>query len=303
MPQRSFSDLHTPVSSSKFASRYSWSSHGRGRSFVFVPALREEAIERREMETELHRAVEAKEFELFYQPQVRISDGAIVGAEALIRWNHPERGRMSPGAFLPALESGSLAGIVGDWVLETACSQIAAWRKQESRPLRVGVNLFSAQFRDNNFDERIAELIERHGLSPEALELEITENIVLNQDELILKPLQKLRAIGVGIAFDDFGTGYASLSLLKDYPLTRLKIDQSFIRNMCASSRDEATVAASIGLGRNYDLEVIAEGVETRAQFDKLVGLNCDEVQGYLFGKPMPATEFAEVLRGSFVQP
>jgi EAL domain-containing protein (putative c-di-GMP-specific phosphodiesterase class I) len=265
--------------------------------------LREEAIERREMETELHRAVEAKEFELFYQPQVRISDGAIVGAEALIRWNHPERGRMSPGAFLPALESGSLAGIVGDWVLETACSQIAAWRKQESRPLRVGVNLFSAQFRVNNFDERIAELIERHGLSPEALELEITENIVLNQDELILKPLQKLRAIGVGIAFDDFGTGYASLSLLKDYPLTRLKIDQSFIRNMCASSRDEATVAASIGLGRNYDLEVIAEGVETRAQFDKLVGLNCDEVQGYLFGKPMPATEFAEVSRGSFVQP
>lgn len=275
---------------------YQAKTGNRGHHFVFVPSLREEAIERRMVYADLHRAVEAREFELFYQPQIRISDGTTVGAEALIRWNHPQRGRLAPNAFLPALASGSLAGVVGDWVLETACAQLAAWRASHPRLLRIGVNLFSAQFQKGDLDTRVASAIRRYQLPPETLELEITENIILDQDNVILESLQKLRALGVCIAFDDFGTGYASLSMLKDYPLTRIKIDQEFIRNICTSRRDEATVAATIQLARNYDLEMIAEGVETHEQLDKLIELQCDEAQGYLFGKPMPAAEFSRLL-------
>jgi diguanylate cyclase (GGDEF)-like protein/PAS domain S-box-containing protein len=270
---------------------------GSGQSFVFVPALRMQAVERRMYDAELHRAVEANEFELFYQPQVRIRDGVLAGAEALIRWKHPERGYLSPGVFLPALIGGSLAGVVGDWVLETACAQAAQWGFAPSVALRMGINLFAAQFHGNDLERRVAGALERHRLAPEAVELEIVENIILDQNDLILESLRKLRALGVRIAFDDFGTGYASLSLLKNYPLTRIKIDQTFVRNMSTSKREEATVAATVLLARNYDLEVIAEGVETQEQLETLARLECDEVQGYLFGKPMPAATFAQALR------
>ncbi len=279
---------------------YQAKAGGRGRSFVYVPSLRQEAIHRRMYQAELHRALEAGEFELFYQPQVRISDGKIVGAEALIRWNHPEKGYLAPAVFLPALESGALACAVGDQVLENACAQLAQWQEQKYS-LRIGVNLFSAQFHKNDLDLRVTGIIDRYNLPPNLLELEITENVILDRDNHALAPLQRLRAIGVGIAFDDFGTGYASLSLLKDYPLTRIKIDQSFIRSMCTSRRDEATVAAAINLARIYDLEVIAEGVETCEQHEKLVQLHCNEIQGYLFGRPMPAGAFTELLgKGAF---
>ncbi len=276
---------------------------GGSRSFVFVPSLRMEAIERRKYQAELHHAVEAREFELYYQPQVRISDGAIVGAEALLRWNHPQRGLLRPGAFLRVLEGGPQVLPVGDWALEAACQQVAQWRGGDAPGLRIGVNLFSEQFHRNDLEERVARTLERYQLPAEALELEITENIILDGNELILKPLEKLRAIGVCIAFDDFGTGYASLSLLKNYPLTRIKVDQSFVCNMCVSRRDEATVAAAIELARIYDLDVIAEGVETREQFDKLMELRCDEVQGYLFGKPMPMAAFTAALRRQAMRP
>ena len=276
---------------------YQAKTEGSGWPFVFVPSLRMEAIARRSVQAELHHAVEAREFELCYQPQVRVSDGVIVGAEALLRWNHPRRGMLTPGAFLEALEGGPQACAVGDWVLETACMQLAQWRADERTGLRIGVNLFSEQFHRNDLEERVARILDRHQLPAEALELEITERIILDGDDRTLRPLEKLRAMGVCIAFDDFGTGYASLSLLKDYPLTRIKIDQSFVRSMCTSRRDEATVAAAIDLARIYDLDVIAEGVETHEQFDKLVDLRCDEVQGYLFGKPLPVTAFAEALR------
>ena len=277
---------------------YQAKTGGRGRSFVFVPSLRKEAVERRMYEAELHRAVEAHEFELFYQPQIRITDGALTGAEALIRWKHPQRGYLAPGVFLPVLEGGSLAGVVGEWVLETACAQASLWHFSGPGRLRMGVNLFAAQFHGNDLDLRIADVLRRQQLRPEVLELEITENIILDQDDFILQSLQKLRAMKLGIAFDDFGTGYASLSLLKNYPLSRIKIDQTFVSNMCGSRRDEATVAAAVDLARNYDLEVIAEGVETQEQLEKLSRLQCDEAQGYLFGKPMPAAEFTKALGG-----
>lgn len=276
---------------------YQAKTDGRGLPFIFVPSLRKEAIERRKFQAELHHAVEAKEFELYYQPQVRVSDGAIVGAEALLRWRHPQHGLLSPAMFLRALEGGPQAYAVGDWVLQTACAQLTQWRSGQVARLRIGVNLFREQLHRDNLFEQVEQTLEKCQLPPDALELEITERIILDGDDRTLKQLESLRTMGVCLAFDDFGTGYASLSLLKDYPLTRIKVDKSFVRNMCTSPRDEATVAAAIDLARIYDLDVIAEGVETHDQFNKLVELHCDEVQGYLFGKPVPEAEFTEALR------
>ena len=267
---------------------------GRGQVCVFAPALRDEANARRQLGTELHRAANDGEFVLFYQPQVRLHDGALVGAEALIRWLHPTRGLLSPAAFLPALESGSLAAAVGAWVLEEACAQAAYWRTHGAGDLRMGVNLFAAQLRRGDLVAQVLSALRRHGLPPSTLELEVTENIVLDDDDQILDTLTALRQAGVGIAFDDFGTGYASLSLLKKYPLTRLKIDRSFVKHVHASERDAAVVRAIVDMTRSFGLATIAEGIEESHQADLLRGMGCEEGQGYLFHPPLPALVFNE---------
>jgi diguanylate cyclase (GGDEF)-like protein len=269
-------------------------SSGRGRSFVFVPALRMEAVARHLHGMEMHRAVANGEFILFYQPQVCLADGALTGAEALIRWRHPQRGLLAPAAFLPSLEGGPLAATVGSWILDEACSQAAFWRRCGAESFRIGVNLFGVQFRVGDLVSEVQETLARHGLPPEALELEITENIALDNDEIVLEALQRLRAHGVGISFDDFGTGYASLSLLKTYPLSRIKIDRSFVQGMLESKRDASVIRAILDMAHSFDLETIAEGIETSAQRGYLWGQHCIEGQGYLFGKPMPALQFAE---------
>lgn len=265
----------------------------KGHASVFVPALRAAASTRRLYDSELHRAVDNGELRLHYQPQVHIEDGALVGAEALIRWAHPQRGLLAPGEFLPMLESGPLAVIVGDWILDTACAQAALWRNAGMERFRMGVNLFGIQFRAGDLSQKVMDALARHRLPPQALELEITENIALDNEEIVLPPLRALHGMGVGIAFDDFGTGYASLSLLKHYPLTRLKIDRAFVQQILESRQDDAVVRAILDIARNFDLEVIAEGVETEAQREKLRQYGCKEAQGYLFGKPMPAESFA----------
>jgi EAL domain-containing protein (putative c-di-GMP-specific phosphodiesterase class I) len=178
---------------------------------------------------------------------------------------------------------------VGDWILETACAQAALWRNACLGGFRMGVNLFEAQFRAGDLPEKVMGALSRHKLPPNALELEITENIALDNEEVVLSPLRELRDIGVGIAFDDFGTGYASLSLLKHYPLTRLKIDRSFVQQIAESRQDEAVVRAVVDIARDFGLQVIAEGVEMQAQRDKLYQYGCEEAQGYLFGRPGPA--------------
>jgi len=272
-------------------------SNGRGRVFLFVPALRMEAMARRLYGLELHRAVDKGEFLLFYQPQINMADGTITGAEALIRWLHPERGLLTPAAFLPALEGGPLAATVGSWILDEACAQAAYWRRSGVPEFRIGVNLCSAQFRVGDLAAEVMETLARHGLPAEALELEVTENIVLDNDDIVLEILQRLHQQGVGIAIDDFGTGYASLSLLKTYPLSRIKIDQSFVRGILTSKRDASVVRAIIDMARNFDLEVIAEGIETQAEYNYLRREQCDEGQGYLFGAPMPVSQF-ELLLG-----
>jgi len=270
-------------------------SYGRGQTYVFVKALLLEAVARRLNNIELHRAVDEGEFVLFYQPQIRLSDGVLTGAEALLRWVHPQRGLLSPAAFLPALEGGPLAAVVGFWVLDEACAQAARWRRNGAYDFRIGVNLFGAQFRVSDLVQEVISALQRHGLPPEALELEITENIVLDNDDLVLDALRRIRNLGVGIAFDDFGTGYASLSLLKRYPLSRIKIDRSFVQNLLESERDAAVVRAILDLSRSFGLETIAEGIEKVPQLHRLLDFGCEVGQGYLFGRPIAAADFTEL--------
>ena len=271
---------------------YDAKAGGKDRHRVFDAGMKAAVVLRRTLEVDLRQAIEADEFELFYQPQVRALDGALTGAEALLRWRHPERGLQPPSAFLPALEGSSLATRVGGWVLRTACHQAAQWRRGRAPDLVMGVNLFSAQFRSGDLATAVRLALQAADLPPSALELEITENIVLQNDGAALRTLRDLKGEGVGIAFDDYGTGFASLSLLKTYPVTRLKIDQSFVRRMADSPQDVAIVRAVTMLGRAFGLSVIAEGVETQAQRNLLVAEGCDEIQGYFFGRPMPASEF-----------
>lgn len=265
----------------------------------FVPTLRAAAQARRELDTELRRAFAEEEFVLYYQPQVRLSDGALVGAEALLRWRHPERGILAPGAFIEALAESPVALEVGRWILKTACANAVAWQSPGRTPVRIGVNLFPVQFHEQTLSADVEVALLQSGLPPSALELEITENIALGHDESILAQLKTLRANGVGLAFDDFGTGYASLSYLTRYPLTRLKIDQGFVRKISDPSQPEnsAIVRSIIVMAHNLGLEVIAEGVETAAQAAFLRAENCEEAQGYLYARPLPLQDFESLLR------
>ena len=260
----------------------------------FTPSLRSAVVARRAFEADLKRALSELQFEVYYQPQVLMADRSVVGAEALLRWNHPERGLLAPAEFLPVLECSALASAVGNLVLDTACAQAAAWRRKGRTDFRVSVNLFGAQFNGGDLPTRVEQALIKNGLPAEALELEITENIMLRHDETISTPLREICAWGVGVAFDDYGTGYASLSLLKRYPVTRLKIDRSFVRNICTDAEDAAIVQAVMYLGRRFGLSIIAEGIETEAQDETLRMYGCTEAQGYLYGRPVSAATFTE---------
>ncbi len=293
------SDVEELLSNADLA-LYDAKSAGGNVARLFVPLLRAKAHARRSLEIELRRACFNNEFELFYQPQIRASDRAVVGVEALLRWHHPERGLLAPGLFIDALSVSAVVGEVGRWILRSACEQAAAWRAK-GLPLRMGVNLFPAQFHNEALLGDVEKALEESGLPAEALEIEITENIALGEQEESLDVLRALRAKGVQLAFDDFGTGYASLSYLTRYPLTRLKIDQSFVRKMTEKSTLEETaiVRSIIVMAHNLGLEVIAEGVETVAQADFLTAEKCEELQGYLFAKPMAAAKLEDYLHAN----
>jgi diguanylate cyclase (GGDEF)-like protein/PAS domain S-box-containing protein len=273
---------------------YRTKAEGQSYSF-FQPDMRQAAMRRRACERELRRAVAQGELELFYQPQVSLLDRRIVGAEALLRWRHPERGVLAPGAFLSVLESCPLAAIVGAWAIDKAC-KVAATARQTCPGFRVCVNLFGAQFRNGDLISTVEKALADHQLTADALELEITENIMLQYDDAMIPPLRELRSRGVGIAFDDYGTGYASLSLLKRYPLTRLKIDQSIVRNVIEDAEDAAVVQAVLYLGRSFEFDVIAEGVETEAHETRLREYGCKEAQGYFYGRPVPVEQMFAAL-------
>lgn len=266
---------------------------GKGQYELFDPSLREVAVARRAFEQELREAFQNGEFQLFYQAQVSTDDLRLTGAEALLRWNHPTRGLLGPASFMSVLSEKPIAPEVGRWIIRSACKQAAEWR--ECVPdLRIGVNLFEVQMRSLKLIEIVKEVLEETNLPAEALELEIVENILLRNDDRTAALMLGLSELGVGLSFDDYGTGFASLSLLKRYPVTRLKIDQSFVRDVNTDSEDAAVVKAVLYLARNFGFDVIAEGVETEAQLDFLRNNGCPHAQGYLFGKPVPAVEFAE---------
>ena len=270
---------------------YQAKADGRLCYRFFEPRLRDRATQGRMLDGELRRATTEGEFKLFYQPQVSICDGRLVGAEALLRWQHPTRGLLSPHHFLAGLEASTVAEEAGEWIIETAVAQAAAWRRH-CPDFTMAINLFGAQFRDGHLATKVMAALERHKLSPRALELEITENIILRHDDTMMEPLQRLRDEGVNIAFDDFGTGYASLSMLKRYPLTKLKIDRSFTTDLDGGEIGGAIVNAIISMARSLSLEVIAEGVETRWQADLLRAAGCNLAQGYLYGVPEEAGTF-----------
>lgn len=274
------------------------SEGGRAYRF-FLPALRAKAQARRKLDLELRRAFSDNEFELYFQPQVRLVDGTIVGAEALLRWRHSERGILEPGMFIGILAESPIAREVGNWILQTACERAAAWRAMGLPPVRIGVNLFPAQFHGGALVEDIEVALLQTGLPPEALELEITENIALDHDQSMLGPLRALREKGVHLAFDDFGTGYASLSYLRRYPLSRIKIDQSFVQKLPDDVEDAAVVRSLIAMAHLLGLRVIAEGVETPTQAAFLRAEQCDEGQGFLYAKPLSSTEFETFLKRS----
>ena len=255
------------------------------------------AIERLMLETGLRHALERNEFFLHYQPKQNLATGRITGVEALLRWNHPELGNLSPSQFIPLAEDTGLIVPIGKWVLETACAQNMAWQREGLLPIGVAVNLSARQFADENLLKDIASALQATGLTPELLELEITESMVMQNTEQAIKLLAAIKRMGVRLAIDDFGTGYSSMAYLKRFPIDTLKIDRSFIREIPKNAEDNAIAEAIISMGKALGLTVVAEGIETPEQETFLRNHGCDETQGYLFSKPIANTEFSELLR------
>jgi len=258
--------------------------------------LRAQAQARRSLEADLRRAFAANEFVLYFQPQVRLADGAVIGAESLLRWVHPSKGVLAPGVFIETLSESAVAAEVGRWIIRTACMQLAVWRAAGLPLGRISVNLFPCQLRSEALLDEIDETLRVVGLPANMLEIEITENIALDHDEA--SPLlQRLREKGVKLAFDDFGTGFASLSCLTKFPLSRIKVDRSFVGKITDDAEDAAIVRSLITMAHNLGLEVIAEGVETAEQAAFLFDERCEAAQGFLYGKPLAADSFEAFLR------
>jgi EAL domain-containing protein (putative c-di-GMP-specific phosphodiesterase class I) len=264
-----------------------------GNNYQFYRSdMNARALERLTLEADLRRAVENEELVLHYQPQIDFANQQIVGAEALVRWQHPKLGLLPPAEFIPMAEDTGLILPIGDWVLRTACNQAALWEHAGLGNLRVAVNVSARQFQQKNFLERVAQIVDETAISPSSLELEITESSIMPNAAQVVVLLSELKHMGVRIAIDDFGIGYSSLGYLKRLPIDRLKIDRTFVSDATSDPDDAAIVMAIITLAHSLRLKVMAEGVETEEQLRFLQLLKCDEGQGYLFGKPMPADLF-----------
>jgi len=244
----------------------------------------------------LRRALERQEFAVHYQPKVNLETGKITGAEALIRWTHPDRGPISPAQFIPVAEDSGLIVPIGNWVRREACKQARIWVDAGLPPVTIAVNVSAMEFRQETFLDDIFRILEETGVDPKLLELELTESVLMKRAESVASVLQELRTRGVRVAVDDFGTGYSSLSYLSKFPIDALKIDQSFVRQITTTPEDTTIVSAIIGMGRSMKLRVIAEGVETPQELAFLQDQQCHEAQGYLFSKPVPAQQFAVLL-------
>lgn len=300
MSPKDASDVEQLFSSADLA-LYSAKSEGGGVRTFFARAMQHNSERRHRLSSDLRQALSNDEFELWYQPQVGLANQSLSGVEALLRWRHSEYGLLTPQAFIQVLEDSAIAEEVGDWIIDRACAAAAEWETAGLGSLRVGVNLFAAQLRSDRLFGIVSSALQKHGLSPRQLELEITETTVLRHSNQSSKALRKLKAMGVGVAFDDFGTGFASLSLLQKYPLTRLKIDRSFVERIDRKAHDAAIVKAVIRMASSLNLEVIAEGVETAGQEAALVRLGCDQAQGYRYGRPMPSSEITDTYQDRYM--
>jgi EAL domain-containing protein (putative c-di-GMP-specific phosphodiesterase class I) len=263
----------------------------------YAPEMDRRVHETLEMESDLRSALERGEFLLYYQPKVDLASGQIDGTEALLRWQHPQRGLVAPGMFIPLAEETGLILPIGEWVLATACAQVRAWQLQGLAAVPVAVNLSARQFRKVDLAEMVHRVLRESGIPPRLLELELTESMIMREPQAAAATMQQLKALGVKLALDDFGTGYSSLNYLRRFPVDYLKIDRSFISD-AASDPSAAAVATSIvAIAHSLGLRAIAEGVETREQLDFLRACGCDSFQGYYFSRPVPAAEFAALVR------
>jgi diguanylate cyclase (GGDEF)-like protein len=258
---------------------------------MYRRAFRDELEARLKVEAELAQAIGLGQFELFYQPQVLLSDRRVIGAEALIRWRHPLRGLISPGTFMPVVNASPMSNRVAGWVMDTACRQARQWELM-GHHICISVNLSPSQFQAGDLAASVRLILAATGLTPALLELEVTENILLDDADRLLAIFAEIRSLGVRIVFDDYGTGFAGLSYLKKFPLDGLKIDQSFVRELRTDRSDAAIVQSTIDLSRKLGLSVVAEGIEDAATADLLSDMGCAQAQGYYFGRPMPAAEF-----------
>ena len=276
---------------------YQAKENGRQSYQYFKPIMNARAVERQSIEGSLRRALARQEFSLHYQPKVDFGTRAIVGAEALIRWTHPTRGSVSPAQFIPVAEDCGLILPIGNWVLRQACRQARAWADAGLPRTTMAVNVSAREFRGENFLDQLFVILEETGMDPTLLELELTESVLMKHAESAAAILRTLRDRGVQVAVDDFGTGYSSLSYLRKFPIDALKIDQSFVGQITAAGDDASIVTAVISMAQSLRLRVVAEGVETLEQLEFLQAQRCDEAQGYYFSRPVPALEFARLLR------
>ncbi|GAC1581010.1 MAG: hypothetical protein NVS3B24_16930 [Candidatus Dormibacteria bacterium] len=275
---------------------YAAKNEGKGRFRLFDEGLHRVAMNRLAMEQDLHAAVREEQFLVEYQPQVDVASGELVGAEALVRWNHPEQGRLAPDAFVPLAEEVGLIIQLDRWVMREACRQAKAWNDAGLRPVRVAVNVSGRALESEGFVDAVKAVLAETGLPARQLEVELTESVAVRQTEAVIAALGAVRAMGVSVAVDDFGTGYSMLSRLQNFPLDRLKIDRSFVGRITSSEDSAPIVAAMLTMSHGLGMQVIAEGVEDTAQFAFLVRNHCEEVQGYLFGRPVDAAGIQELL-------
>ena len=269
---------------------------GQNHYQFYTPKMNAGAGERLALESRLRRALEREEFTLHYQPQIDAQSGKMTSCEALVRWQHPELGLVPPKDFIPLAEETGLIVPIGDWIMRAACRQAKEWQDSGGEKLRVAVNLSARQFSQRDIYQMVTKVLRETGLEPSLLELEITESLLLNGEGRIIAAMRNLAALGISVSIDDFGVGYSSYSYLKRYPVSALKIDQSFIQGMLSNSHDHAIVQAIITMGHEMGLQVIAEGVETQEHSHLLAASRCDVLQGYYFGRPMPAGEISKLL-------
>jgi diguanylate cyclase (GGDEF)-like protein len=278
------------------AAMYRATTAGRDSARFFTPEMDEAAAERLALERALREAIDRNQLELFYQPQVRLTDGAIVGVEALVRWRHPTAGLLGPARFIGlAEESGLIIGL-GRWVLWEACRQMHVWQAAGLPPLPVSVNVSPRQFADADFEATVAYALSESGISPGDLKLEITESVLATDLERTAAVMRRLRERGVTVSIDDFGVDYSALRYLKQFPVAELKIDQGFVSHVTTSPQDAAITEAIIALARSLGLAVVAEGVETLPQLDFLRDRGCDAAQGYVLSRPLPAEDMTRLL-------